>query len=337
MNPSEWRSFFHDRGVSADLASSYLAYIKPLFKNNQPIIFEFEHLSLLLGINSEYLARMVASSEKFYREFYILKRNGSKRRILAPYQSMLLAQRWILQNVLANIEIHPAAHGFCRNRSIKTNAEPHIGSKTLLKMDLEDFFPSISMSWIINVFSDAGYSPNVSYYLASLCCHKGVLAQGAATSPALSNIVLRSLDKRLERLATKCSLKYTRYADDMTFSGEKIHSSFSWLVAKIIGQYGLAVNEEKTRLKVEGGARIVTGISIGKERLSIPNKYKRALKNEIFFIKKFGLLSHMSNKKIRNPNYIQTLLGRISFWLYVEPDDQYALSARKLLFEAMNS
>lgn len=336
MKPSDWRAYFQDRGVSSDRIDGYIHYIEGLSNTNQPVIFELDHLSALLGIEIEYLAKMIASPISFYRKFSIPKRSGGKREILAPYESLLTCQRWILKNILKNIQLHPAVHGFCSGRSIKTNASPHIDGKALLKMDLKDFFPSIPLSWVIKTFQDIGYAPNVSYYLASLCCYEKKLAQGAATSPALSNIILKGLDNRLGRLAKRCSLTFTRYADDITFSGEKIHQSFSKLVTKIVEEYGLVVNADKTRLKLKDGARIVTGISISNGRLSIPREYKRALKNEIFFIRKFGLLSHLANRKIMNPNYINSILGKISFWLYIEPENKFALDSHELMLRLIN-
>jgi len=332
---SEWQDYFLDRGVSHELAVSYLAYIETLEQKKQPIIFELDHLSLLLGINIEYLAKMIASPSHFYRTFDIPKRSGGIRKISAPYESLLSCQRWILKNILNKIVLHPSAHGFISGRSIKTNAESHLLATSLLKMDLRDFFPSIPQGWVINIFEDIGYLPNVAFYLSSLCCYDGHLAQGAATSPALSNIVLRGLDNRLSRLANKCSLVYTRYADDITFSGKDIHPSFSKLVEKIVLEYGLKVNSEKTRLKITDGTKIITGLSIVNQTIAVPRKFKRELKNEIFFIKKFGLLSHLANRKIRNPNYLNILLGKVAFWLYIEPADKNAQDAKKLILRLM--
>lgn len=337
MKPSQWRAYFRDRGLPCEISDLYTSYAKVLYQKKQPVIFEFEHLSLLLGLNIDPLSRMVASPSSFYREFHIPKRSGGKRKIFAPYESLLLAQRWILENILDNVEIHEAAHGFCRGKSIKSNATIHLDGACLLKMDLKNFFPSIPISWIINVFKEIGYAPNVAHYLSALCCHDGVLAQGAATSPALSNIILRSLDNRLSRLAGKSSLKYSRYADDLTFSGDKIHHSFPDVVSSIVSDYGLEINSEKTRLKLHHGSRVIAGISVNGGRLSVPSKFKREIKNEVFFIGKFGILSHKANRKINNPNYLHSLLGKISFWLYVEPDSLNAQTARKLVIEVMNS
>lgn len=337
MDSLSIRSYYLDRGIPENIVEIYLEYSARALSKKLPIIFEFEHLSLLLGLNLKTLASMVSAPSSFYREFTIPKRSGGKRQIFAPYESLLFAQRWILKNILDNVKIHECAHGFCRNRSIKSNASVHLNSDHLLKMDLKDFFPSVKIAWVITVFLELGYSPNVAYFLASLCCKDGVLAQGAATSPSLSNIILRSLDNRLNRLAKRCGLQYSRYADDLTFSGKKIHFKLIVLVEKIVFMYGLNINHEKTRLKHEHGTRIITGVAVNHGRLSVPGKFKRALKNEIYFIRRFGLLSHMSNQKIHRPNYLQSLLGKIGFWLHIEPTNEYAIAARELIMRSMKS
>ncbi|WP_081486016.1 retron St85 family RNA-directed DNA polymerase [Herbaspirillum sp. GW103] len=337
MTLLEWKNYFQDRGIEPDLAKKYLAYIKGLQKNNCPVIFELDHLSQLLEIDLNYLARMISASGNFYRSFHIPKRSGGVREICAPHHSLLSCQRWILQNILNNIDLHPAAHGFTAGKSIKTNAISHLNSSAILKMDLENFFPSIPQAWVIQVFKEFGYAPNVSYYLSALCCCDGALAQGAATSPALSNLILRSLDKRLSKLARTCSLIYTRYADDLTFSGKRIHFSLPIKVEEIVKEFGLKVNTKKTRLKLTHGARIVTGICITNGKLSVPREYKREIKNDLFFIRKFGYLSHIANRKIKNPNYLSSLLGRISFWLFVEPTNEFAIKGRNTVLELMRS
>lgn len=337
MKISDWQEYFEDRGLENDLAKIYIEYASPLLKKKLPVIFEFDHLSIILGINREHLSRMVARPESFYREFYIPKRSGDKRLIRAPYESLLLCQRWILSNILYKINVHQNAHGFIPGASIKSNAAPHVESNMLLKMDLKDFFPSIPRAWVLKLFLDFGYAKNVAYYLSSLCCFDDSLAQGAATSPALSNIVLRSLDNRLTKLSDRAGLSYTRYADDMTFSGDFIHSGFSGIVGNIISEYGLSVNNKKTRLKTQYGARIITGVSIANNAIGAPREFKRKIKNEIHFIEKFGILSHMSHKRISNPNYLRSLLGRISFWVYLEPECRGALNAKMYVSRLIKS
>ncbi|MHC0507252.1 reverse transcriptase domain-containing protein [Achromobacter aegrifaciens] len=331
MKITDWRAYFQDRGVEDRVVDAYLPYIATLNKNKKPVVFEFEHLSRLLGVKMDVLARMVAAPESFYRKFSIPKRSGGKRYIVAPHRSLLACQRWIASQVLDTVTLHDAAHGFRKGRSIKTNAICHLGKSALLKMDLRDFFPSIKKSWVVNLFREMGYASNVAYYFASLCCYENELAQGAATSPMIANIVSAGLDRRLTRLSAKFGIVYTRYADDLTFSGDYIHHSFSGWVARIVADYGLSVNEEKTRLKLKAGSRIVTGISIERGVLAVPGEFKRRIKNEFFFIQKYGLLSHMSQLRISDPKYLYSLIGRVSYWLQIEPENKKAMEIKRVL------
>lgn len=239
----------------------------------------------------------------------------------------MLCQQWIYKNILLSQDIHSCAHGFAPSKSIVSNAEPHLNKTALLKMDLRDFFPSIPIEWVINFFSGLGYANNVSYYLASLCCLDNSLSQGSATSPYLSNILLVSLDNRLDKISKTYQLAYTRYADDLTFSGNYIPHAFIHIIENIIESYGLQTNTSKTRLQIKPGQKIVTGISISGSKVSLPRSTKREIKKEFHFIKKYGLLSHISKMKIKDPFYLDVIQGKLSFWLQVEPTDRFALNA----------
>lgn len=327
----EWRKFFYDKGVSEDLINKYLKYIEIIEKNNAPVIFELNHLSEILGLKVNYLSSAINSTKNHYRKFSIPKRSGGKREISTPYPALLTAQRWIKDEILSKQKIHESVHGFARNKSIISNASIHVGAKCLLKIDIKDFFPSIKINNIIRTFQQIGYANNVSFYLAALCCLDGSLPQGAATSPDLSNIICRSMDNRLNRLAKKCGLNYTRYADDMAFSGDVIHNSFVTLVIKIINDSGFEINNEKTFLSRNKSKRILTGISIAQETLKIPKNYKRALRRDVYFIKKYGLLSHLSKIKSRDPNYLDSIIGKLNFMLSVEKDSQFAITSLQRL------
>lgn len=329
----KWSTFFKNRGVSEDISEKYLEYIKKLLGNNVPIVFDSIHLALLFGRKPEYLASAINSPNNHYRSFNIKKRSGGEREITTPYPALLEIQYWIYNNILKNIAINPCAHGFAFKKSIVTNATIHKGQKELLKLDLKDFFPSININRIIFVFKSVGYPNNIAFYLASLCSYEDHLPQGAPTSPILSNIIAKQLDKRLISLSKKFELKYTRYADDLTFSGDKIPVKFIEYITKIIEDEGFVVNESKTRLYKNRRKRIVTGISVLENELKIPKEYKRNLRQELHFIFKHGFDSHVKKKKIRKANYLFSLLGKVNYWLSVEPKNEYALESSKKLFD----
>lgn len=322
-----WKSGFEKSGLKSELIEEYLSYIKPLLKNDVPVIFDFNHLCLLLGRNQAYLASVINSNVSHYREFEIPKRSGGKRIISAPYPALLECQSWIYENILTKIKIHSSAHGFTFKKSIISNSKIHVGQNHFLKIDLKDFFPSITINQVITIFKSLGYTHKVSFYLAAICCYGEVLPQGAPTSPMLSNIVAKSLDNRLMKYSKKFNLKYTRYADDLAFSGDSIPVKHIEYITKIINSCGFVVNEKKTILQQEKHKRIVTGISIAEDVIKVPREYKRKLKLEIHCIRKHGLLGHMRKHKIRNPDYLLSIIGKIHFWLSVEPENTYARQA----------
>ena len=329
----KWLNHFRKRGVSEALIVVYSDYIRTLAGNSVPVIFEFEHLSRLIGIDQTRFRAMVNSTSSFYRTFYIKKRSGGRREISSPFPSLLICQDWIYKNILLNVPVHSCVHGYVPGKSIFSNAAAHLNSRCILKMDIENFFPSIKIDWVANFFNQLGYADNVAFYLASLCCKNGSLVQGASTSPYLTNILLRSLDHRLSNLAKSYNMSYTRYADDLTFSGEYIPHTVIGIVDSIISDFGLRVNTDKTRLQIARNQKIVTGLSVAGESICVPRSFKRDLKKELHFIRKYGYQSHLSKKKIRKPFYIDSLIGKVNFWLQAEPADPYATKALVMLQE----
>jgi retron-type reverse transcriptase len=324
---NSWKRDFVQHGVKDELVADYIEYLKPLVKKGVPVIFDFKHLCLLLGKNTFYLASLINANVSHYREFVIPKRRGGQRIISAPYPTLLDCQQWIYQHILSKVPIHPSAHGFAARKSIITNAQVHVGKKYFLKIDIKDFFPSITINQVITVFKNLGYTHKVSFYLASICCYEKVLPQGAPTSPMLSNIIANSMDNRLARLARKFKLSYTRYADDLAFSGNSITVKHLHYITGIIQECGFTVNPSKTILQQKKNKRILTGISIAEGKIKIPREYKRKLKMEIHCIRKYGIVMHIRNQRIKNPNHLSTIIGRIQFWLSVEPENDFAKKA----------
>jgi len=190
-------------------------------------------------------------------------------------------------------------------------------------MDLEDYFPSIPVNWVVNFFRHLGYAGNVAFFLSSLCCKDGGLPQGAATSPPLSNLLVIQLDERLAGLAKSYDLRYTRYADDLAFSGGYIPHKFIKIVEEIVCDFGLSVNQSKTKLCVGQGRKVVTGLSVSGPVLKLPRSVKRSLRQQAHYVKQYGILSHSSKLRNRNPYYLESLIGKLAFWIQVEPDNDY--------------
>ncbi|MCC7358333.1 MAG: RNA-directed DNA polymerase [Anaerolineales bacterium] len=153
-----------------------------------------------------------------YTRFTIPKRRGGARTIDAPGDKLKALQRRVHQRLLAGLKLNPAATGYVRGRSIVDNARPHTQQAVVINVDLADFFPSITADRVKAVWRAHGWNDEAATALTHICTLDGRLPQGAPTSPALSNLVCRRLDKRLSELARRCAGAYTRYADDLTLS-----------------------------------------------------------------------------------------------------------------------
>lgn len=334
---AKWSADYLSRGFSTEISSAYLSYAESLIKRDLPPIFDLRHLSTLIGIDYGFLVKVAFGTKSFYREFKIPKRSGGYRTIKAPYQSLLFVQRWIYKNILFNQKTQFCAHGFVPNRSILSNAIEHKECRMLLKLDIKNFFDSIPIAFVINYFhKELGYNSEVSYFLAKICCLDDVLPQGAPTSPALSNLISISLDRRLYRLAKYFNLKYTRYADDIAFSGEKIPAILISYVENILSDCNLKINGQKTRLYSVGGSKIIAGVSVANGNPRVTRDFRRKLRQDLHFIEKYGLNGHMRHNSIKQCNYIERLIGKLNFWLFIEPDNSYAFRMKTKLRQIYN-
>lgn len=279
-----------------------------------PIIATAEELARAIDIPVGELRFLTFSREvsktSHYKRFYIPKKTGGQRLISAPMPRLKLVQYWILENILAKVPVHHAAHGFIPGRSIVSNAQPHIAQDVVVNIDLKDFFPGITYCRVKGMFRALGYSEQVATILGLICtepeCDPVVLdnqeyyvsrgprhlPQGAPTSPMITNIICRRLDKRLDKLANTSGFIYSRYADDITFSGSKAKiPDLGKLLGKtknIVRHEGFFVHPDKTRVLHKGRRQEVTGIVVN-HQLSVNRKTLRRLRAVLFQIEKDGI------------------------------------------------
>lgn len=299
-----------------------LEYINYLYGKKLPVFFNRKHIASKLIMDYDGMLKMVYSPESFYYEFSIPKRKGGERVISTPYPSLKYIQKWILKNILEKVKVTESSYAFVKGKTIIDNANQHLENKCLLKMDLKDFFPSIKINRVIALFQYLGYPYHIAYSLAALCCKDDSLPQGASTSPYLSNLIAYKLDKRISAFAKLNRLTYTRYADDIALSGDNITSYTTSYIGWIITNEGFVVNKKKTQL-IDGfdKQKIITGISISGKKLSLPKRTKRQLKQEAFYIDKFGMKNHLEKLNIFDPIYKERFIGKLNFWLLIEPNN----------------
>ena len=316
----ELQSLMRKKEIDEDYIKLCSDYAQNLLNNHMPVIFDFKHLSLLLGLESAALAfYMFADEDFFYKETAIPKRNGGIRIIDIPSERLKSIQKWILNKILYNIDIHECCYGFCRGKSIYDNALLHTNKDCVLNLDLKNFFPSIKQSEVFNIFYNKGYTKRVSYYLAKLLTKDGRLPQGSPASPMISNIVAKHLDMRLYKLARCYKVSYSRYADDITFSGASNVKNLIPIVTEIIREEGFEVNEKKTRYAYYYQRQEVTGLIVNK-KVSISKEYMKELKKEIYYCQKYGVSSHLEKTNNHRSFFKEYLYGKAYFVNMVDKD-----------------
>ena len=319
---SQWFEYVDGLAFKEKKAKAIKNYIHRILAIDGVVIIDIKHLAALIGIDDSVLDKMIIHPEKYYRSFTIPKRTGGERDISAPFPTLLKVQRWIYENLLLPNSLFPnAVTGFIPGKSILDNARPHLGKALILKMDIKDFFPSVTINRVVSVFRHLGYHNRLSYALAALCCCNGVLPQGSPTSPILSNIIAKRLDKRISGFAENVGLIYTRYADDITLSGENIQLSHIRFIEKIIRDEGFTSNPKKTQLLGPNVKKVITGVSISSGKATIPRNMKRRIVQEAYYIEKYGLKGHMRHEQIRDSLYPIRLQGKFAYWKSVEPDN----------------
>lgn len=321
------------QGKNEAYISAHLVYAKKLFDQKLPVIDDPAHFSALAGVRHKAVCRMAYAATYFYRSFTIKKSNGKDRVIDAPAPELKRVQRWILDEILAKVKVSPQAKAFVAGRNLRQNAAVHRAGRVLVTLDIKDFFPSIKIAAVYRIFAELGYRENIASFLANLCCLDGKLPQGAPTSPYLANLRLRKLDEELSGFCRQHHWRYTRYADDMTFSGEGQVAPLIKFVSQCVYNEGFALNAAKTRVAGKNARQEVTGIVVN-EQLQIPKQDRREIRQQLYYIKKFGLASHLEHIKESRENYILHLLGRVSFGLFVNPQDE-SLQKDKLCLQQL--
>jgi retron-type reverse transcriptase len=264
------------------------------------------------------------STSKHYRAIVLSKRDGGERQILAPDYLLKTVQRNILKNVLSHFPVSPFATAYRPGSTVAHNARPHLSQPQILKLDIEGFFDNISWLQVWRVFRQTTLPNAVVTMLTHLCCYRDALPQGAATSPAISNLVMRNFDERMGCWCQERHVVYTRYCDDMTFSGEFSARQVRNKVAALLAELGLRLNKRKTAQIPAHKQQTVTGIVVN-EKLQLSREQRRLLRQEVHFCRKFGVASHLSHSDQPTESalrYLQRLQGKIAWLLQINPDDR---------------
>ncbi|WP_179096862.1 reverse transcriptase family protein [Burkholderia pseudomallei] len=359
-----------ENGASQEYIEALARSAKPLVDNGLPVLLTLGHLAHVCDVPYGMLVGIISRHTNPYRVFSIRKRSGGKRFICVPEPLLMQVQRWIHDQILcspfalARLSRHATAYAPqngpvpANQRRIADhvkNAERHLGATWIVKLDISNFFESISERQIYHVFREFGYRALVAFCLARLCTRVlpltadkrlrsrakrwhpgkeykilatkvvGHLPQGAPTSPMLANLVCVELDRNLQSIAVREALTYSRYADDMTFSGEFHDRSDAVIVlrelSRVVAAQGFSINALKTNIAKNGGRKIVTGLSVDGDSIRVPRAYKDKIRQELYFIGKHGLTDHCNRIDQRNQlSYLLRLAGRIRYVSSVEAE-----------------
>ncbi|MBD8489738.1 RNA-directed DNA polymerase [Echinicola sp. CAU 1574] len=295
-----------------------------------------------------------------YQTFTIKKKSGADRTIHAPVKglkSILRSLNFVFQCIS---EPHEAATGFVLDKSIVDNAKKHVGNHYVLNMDLKDFFHSfdrnrVKMGLMYEPFSLGGDKEPLAFLLASLCTHpfeidgevKTVLPQGSPTSPTITNILCKKLDRRLNGLANRFGATFTRYADDITFSSpHNIYNDETFIkeLKRIIEEdQNLVINPKKTRLQKAGYRQEATGLIVN-DKVNVRRRYVKQIRMWLYYWEKYGYekaeqifkRDYMADKghvKNVNAHLVNVLDGKLEFLKMVKGSEDGTYQRLKERFD----
>ena len=294
---------------------------------------ELSSLERDLGINAKTLYAVSNNLSKHYRKAKLPKKNGGFRNLSVPDEVLKNIQKQISEVLLIHMPISRYAKAYRFGSSTLRNAKHHVGKQVVLKLDILHFFDSIRYSTVKDkVFPEKIYAEPLRILLTMLCYHKDALPQGAPSSPAITNIILYEFDEQIGQWCAEHGIAYTRYCDDMTFSGNFDPAEVIHFVRLELQKMGCLLNEQKTRIQHPGQQQTVTGIVVN-EKLSIPADYRRKLRQELYYCKKFGIQEHLQKIGLEIPTdtYRMHLLGKVNYVLQIHPNDKDMLDAQKWL------
>lgn len=289
-------------------------------------------------VSGKRIAYYVFHRDDMYYSFEIPKKTGGVRKINAPDQFLKKVLRRVDLALEILYEPKVQTHGFVNNRSIVSNAKPHVGKKYVYNVDLKDFFPSISYHRIKAVLKIPPYElrPFFAHLISHLSCYGGVLPQGAPTSPLITNIISRRLDDKLMQLAEEYNCTHTRYADDITFSSDQncFNQDFLFSLYEVVASEGFVLNDKKTRLQKYFQRQEVTGLVVN-EKLNVNRKFIKEIRAMLYNWEKYGLehcqelliskyLGIKNSSSAKLATYEKVLLGKIHFLGMVRgKEDEY--------------
>ena len=295
--------------------------------NQQEILPIEEILELPLAT----LHDIAAQAQQSYIRFPIDKGNGKKRWIEAPKKELKMVQNRLLHRIFYQRPAHPVAHGFVPHRSIVSNAQPHVGKKWVVNFDLNNFFPSTKAPLVKEVLKRyQRFSDEELDIILQICCRNEALPQGAPTSPHLANLALWDFDMTLWKYCLDNQLQYTRYADDLTFSGPQVPKDLREQVVTELKKFGFRLAKGKSSYRGQHRRQIVTGLVVN-EKINLPREKRKKLRAILHDIQQNGIQKALERSSLE----LDQLIGHIS--LQSMWDEEAAQKQMTELFDSLLS
>lgn len=241
-------------------------------------------------------------------------------------------QKSIADNILAYYPVSKYAMAYKPGSSVHKNAQHHIGKKKILKLDIEGFFDHILYSTVKDVvFYKEKFSEPIRILLTMLCYFEESLPQGAPSSPVITNIIMYNFDELVGEFGCRKGVAYTRYCDDMTFSGDFDENEMITFVRTELKKLGLFLKNRKTTVIFNSKRQTVTGVVVN-DKINLTKDYKKKIRQEMYYIKKFGVEEHLRKIGVADKQmYLNALKGRIAFVLQTIPGDKEFLEYKEFL------
>ncbi len=280
-------------------------------------IESLDDLAPFLSTSREELERILKDKNSLIARAEMHKPNGDIRRLFKvpddEYRNILRRLGQILSSWYSVLR-PKSVHGFVKGYSIITNAQLHTQKKIVVNLDIKDYFESITKEQVREQFIKLGFNSQASECLSELTTVDGVLATGFSTSPTLSNFICLKMDGVFERLSSEKGVTYTRYADDLTFSSND-YLPKKIGIEEVLGVFGFKSNPKKFRIFRKGGPQYVTGLTVVDDRPRLSKKFKRQLRMDAYYMKKFGPTNHflkqMGTIDFDKYNYLSPLTSAV--------------------------
>lgn len=365
-SPQQFRLTGIEAGVDPATIENAIKAAQAIHRKNPelPPVFTLRHLADICAVDYGFLRAVVSrANENPYRIFRIRKRPSSDgkvsfRVISVPHPQLMKIQRWIAQNILSKTRTHYASKAFSKGDTLLEATIPHCGAAWIIKVDVRNFFESITEISAYHVFRSLGYQSLIAFEMARICTRLGAptayrthakwlvsfprevissytqfrmghLPQGAPTSPMLANLSVFSLDEEITEICDEFGLTYTRYADDLVFSTHE--KSFdrercSNLIGEIyqsISKIGLSPNFSKTRILPPGSRKVVLGLLVDTNRPRLTREFRMNLRQHIYYLSSdgHGPAAHASEKGFSSISGLKHhVFGLATFARQIDPD-----------------